>query len=533
MTYGDGQGVGGVEEFRHFVEGENIHQHFGDLFFGGVTVASDGLLDFLRRVFDDGNIAGQCSCHGDPLRAAQLQHGLHVFAKKGRFERDFVGVIFVDQAGDAFKNLPELQLMPGVFAEVDNAKLQQDNLATAHFDEAIAHHIRAGVDAENNFFFHHFSHVPKLGSIIKFLKLQRMALLVLGLVSLYGLLLVCLWQGWGRATRRLAPMHTSEKVTVLVPFRNEAHALPSLIPSLQHQDYPDFEVLLIDDHSEDDSVAIARQCIGDDARFRLLTSTGQGKKAALTTGVHLAAGTWVVTTDADCVHAPAWLSSLSQAFTASASLVMGGVRVVGLGWWSSLQTIEFASVVGTGAAFAAWGKPIFCNGANLAFRRAVFLAVNGYAGNEHIASGDDEFLMRKVLQHDPTGVVYAGGTDAIVSTNPSSSIRSFLRQRIRWAGKWRVNTSATSRMVALGVWCFHLMIIMTWMALLQGAGWAAIALGIKMLGEGLFLRRVCRDLQAPWHVGAFIALQVLHPIYVVMVGIVSLWRRVDWKGRQV
>jgi len=77
------------------------------------------------------------------------------------------------------------------------------------------------------------------------------------------------------------------------------------------------------------------------------------------------------------------------------------------------------------------------------------------------------------------------------------------------------------------------MIIMTWMTLLQGAGWAAIALGIKMLGEGLFLRRVCRDLQAPWHVGAFVALQVLHPIYVVMVGIVSLWRRVDWKGRQV
>ena len=76
-----------------------------------------------------------------------------------------------------------------------------------------------------------------------------------------------------------------------------------------------------------------------------------------------------------------------------------------------------------------------CNGANLAYERKLFYEVDGFAGIDHIASGDDMLLMHKIAKKYPGKIYYLKSVDAIVSTHPMQSWKQFFNQRIRWASK--------------------------------------------------------------------------------------------------
>jgi cellulose synthase/poly-beta-1,6-N-acetylglucosamine synthase-like glycosyltransferase len=76
-----------------------------------------------------------------------------------------------------------------------------------------------------------------------------------------------------------------------------------------------------------------------------------------------------------------------------------------------------------------------CNGANLAYEKEIFTRVNGFAGIDHIASGDDMLLMHKIWKQNPGKVHYLKSPDAIVTTQPMKTWNDFFDQRIRWASK--------------------------------------------------------------------------------------------------
>src|ERR1700741_4803978 len=76
-----------------------------------------------------------------------------------------------------------------------------------------------------------------------------------------------------------------------------------------------------------------------------------------------------------------------------------------------------------------------CNGANLAYEKKIFYEVNGFAGIDHIASGDDMLLMHKIAKIYPGRIGYLKSTEAIVNTQPMATWPDFFNQRIRWASK--------------------------------------------------------------------------------------------------
>ena len=141
-------------------------------------------------------------------------------------------------------------------------------------------------------------------------------------------------------------------------------------------------------------------------------------------------------------------------------MVFGGVKLEGSSFFSALQSHEFLSLIGTGAATLWYGLPSMCNGANLAFRKAIFFEVGGYANNLHIPSGDDEFLMRKIFQLFPEGIQFVSDSDAVVSTPASLALKEFVHQRVRWAGKWKHNVSSWNAVVAIFIFCFQLSVLM-------------------------------------------------------------------------
>ena len=321
-------------------------------------------------------------------------------------------------------------------------------------------------------------------------------------------------------------------ISVVIAARNEETTIGKLLTTLATQDYRNFEIIVVNDDSDDETLwAVAQHQLKS---IRVIHNRGRGKKAAITAGVQAGKGSIVVTTDADCVVSSQWLRAMREPFRdPQVMMAFGGVRIEGNNsFFHMLQAMEFSSLIGTGAASAALGVPTMCNGANLSFRRKVFSEVNGYDDNVNVPSGDDEFLMRKVQKRYKGGVAFVASPAAVVTTFPQANTKAFLNQRIRWASKWKYNSSRASQALAVSVMVFQAAFIANGLLLFTPQILPALFLiSIKMILEAAFLLQVCRFLKTRWNWLAFFALQVIYPPYVIGIGIASFFRPFEWKRR--
>jgi poly-beta-1,6-N-acetyl-D-glucosamine synthase len=351
---------------------------------------------------------------------------------------------------------------------------------------------------------------------------------------------VLLMRGWLKAMKiKLPPSPDAKFISVIVPVRNEENTIIELLKSIQRTGYSNYEVIVVDDHSTDQTAAVVKKAIQYDQFFRCISNDGVGKKQAIATGVAHASGEIVATTDGDCEVRLRWLQQINECFQSPATkMVFGGVSLRSNNLFGELQELEFSSLIGSGIALWAWGKPVMCNGANLAFRKDVFRELNGYEGNDHIASGDDEFLMRKILQRYPEGMSFINHPDGVVRTNGVQSIRAFFGQRFRWAGKWKHNQSTFAKVLAVFILIVQLALISSFVLLLTSPGRSGAILLLALLAarfitESILLSGVCGFLRVRWQWGALIALQFIYPFYVVGTGLFSNLIAVKWKDRKI
>lgn len=323
-------------------------------------------------------------------------------------------------------------------------------------------------------------------------------------------------------------------VSVLIPVRNEAPHITSLLLSLNQQSYAFFEVILINDASTDATVELI-EAFRAKANFslRLLhLPTTQAhvspKKRAITLAMPCAKGALIMTTDGDCLVPPHWISTVVSFYTQTkASFISSPVAFhPSRGFINALLHIEFASLIGVGACTLAT-HPFLCNAANMAYPKAVFEAVDGYAGNEHIASGDDVFLLKKVAKAFPEGLYFLADVQAQVCTQAPSSWMQFYQQRLRWASKWRFDSKA---------WLAPLFWLMQLFGLLAWQYWRIDELQVllltKILLEALYLGLVLRFQQRPWCIAYLPLAQMLYPLYALFFGLAVHKKGYRWKNRE-
>jgi cellulose synthase/poly-beta-1,6-N-acetylglucosamine synthase-like glycosyltransferase len=351
-----------------------------------------------------------------------------------------------------------------------------------------------------------------------------------------------LLSGWTRMpVFRPAERKPSLPLTVIIPVRNEEEGLPDLLADLDRQTYRHFEVIVADDQSTDRTPDLVRDYAARATYpltlLRLTDDPGTSpKKRAISQAIRRAAHDWIVTTDGDCRVGEHWLETLAgyQEQT-GAALVAGPVTFLDRGTPTDrLQIVEFASLVGTAMVSLFLGNPNMCNGANFSYSRKAFEAVNGFTGNENLASGDDEFLLHKIAAQFP--VAFVKSREALVKTGAHASLWSFYQQRRRWASKWKHYNDWKIPALAIYVFCVHA-------ALLLGiAGWVyggipgsvlLASLGLKWLGEWAFIGSVLaffgQRKSIPW-IGA---VQVLYPFYVCFFGLAAQGSGYSWKGRKL
>lgn len=332
-------------------------------------------------------------------------------------------------------------------------------------------------------------------------------------------------------------------ISLIVALRNEEVNVERLATVLAAIEYPHdrFEIILINDHSVDSTASLLRTRTRDIPSVRVLDlPDGQeGKKKALLYAIQQSRFEIIMTTDADC-HFSKNLLLCAASYYADPNnkLVVGAVKLVkdfkpgeGYSFFSRLQIVEFMSLVGTSAAAIGLGHPVMCNGANLSFRKETFFEVGGYGGNLEIASGDDEFLMRKINRLYPGSIRFLNYYEAVVSSTTQKTFADFFNQRLRWAGKWRYNSDRNAQLLAV----FILVAQSAYLAALAMTVFSKVTpspfLLLKTFLECIFLLWVARFLNRRFDVLSFVVLQIFYPPYVFAVGVLSFFTPYHWKSR--
>ncbi len=351
------------------------------------------------------------------------------------------------------------------------------------------------------------------------------------------------WFGKMRLFQLSQSNQATTHFTVIIPARNEAANIKACVESILAQDYPSaaFEIIVIDDFSEDDTAFIVQALSQQFPQVRLLQlkdhckegETLAYKKKAIEIAVSVAKGDWILTTDADCIVPTRWLF-LYNAYIQEQqpSFVAAPVMFIKTaGMLNQFQLLDFLALQGITAAAVGAGKHSMSNGANLGFEKAAFIAVGGYQGVDHIASGDDMFLMHKMKQtlHKPVGYLFH--PDAIVLTAAMDTWKGFIMQRIRWASKARYYDDRSITVVLTLVYLFNLSFLL--LALLGSWSTLIIALAFKTFFELFFLEPVAKFFKMKPELRFFACYQPIHIVYNIAAGLFGQLKTYSWKGRKV
>lgn len=225
-------------------------------------------------------------------------------------------------------------------------------------------------------------------------------------------------------------------VTVVLAAHNEAYNLSQHLQVLLTQDYPEYEVIVVDDGSEDDTRAVIDSYMVNDPRLRMTfvpygARVGSTKKLALTLAAKAAKYDYFLLTDADCVPESAhWISRMMAGFEPGKDIVLGfGAYFEGEGHVNRMARFEalFNSLHYLGAALC--GHPYMGVGRNLAYRKSVFFESGGFTHLMTSKAGDDELFVNHLATRDNTAVVLS--REAFTWSQTKKRMKDWLLQRRR------------------------------------------------------------------------------------------------------
>ena len=231
-------------------------------------------------------------------------------------------------------------------------------------------------------------------------------------------------------------VQSSKQISVIVPFKNESNNLLRLIESLKNQTNSNFNVLLIDDNSTDDSYSIVEKAIIDLTNFCLFKNPLSGKKRAIEFAVKTSTNNYFVTTDADCLIPKNWINSiLTNIIATSNQMVIMPVLMTSSdnSFLSHFQRNDYLALQMTTAGMAAIGNPVMCSGANLYFTKELYNNCKKWLHFD-LPSGDDMFLML-ASKKQKFNIGYLLDNNIAVETKTEIGFRNFFNQRIRWGSK--------------------------------------------------------------------------------------------------
>ncbi len=333
------------------------------------------------------------------------------------------------------------------------------------------------------------------------------------------------------------------KVSVIIPARNEENNIRSVLQDVLAQVYPShlLQIIVVDDHSTDKTAEIIKSF--DNVLYISLEEVLHNipqkayKKKAIEYAIQQSTGDVIITTDADCNMCEYWLQSIVQSYETY------GYKCIAAPvcfheqkhWFAYFQSIDFITMQGITGAVLYTKSASMCNGANFAYEKNAYYAVDGFKDIDAIASGDDMLLMQKIEKKFPNQSSYLKCKDAIVYTHTMPTVHDFLQQRIRWASKAPYFKDATIKNVLLLVFvlnCLFPVLLLLSFYKLTFLSVAFIYLAIKVIVEYFFIVQVSTFFNKQKELLWLIVLQPIHILYMIVAGVLGMFGTYQWKGRK-
>jgi len=343
-----------------------------------------------------------------------------------------------------------------------------------------------------------------------------------------------------RFTKRVGDSYRP-RISVIVPARNEDHNIEETLESLAAQKYPKdkYQVVMVNDRSDDQTSGIMNRFTRNYKNFinvdiDRLSPGVSPKKNAIEWGIAAANGEIIITTDADCLHSPNWVSSMVRYFQPDVGLVAGLTifEPDDESWAHRIHSLDYLSHSFIGAGAIGSGEGMNCTGANLAYRYETFMGLQGYGAKANMVSGDDEFFLQRVVKQGKWKAVHAIGKDTIVRSLPPETLKGIINQRHRWGSKGLYYPPKIQHL-AIGIFLYFLLLILAPIFVLIDLIPLEVFLfgvAVKVWSDLMVMSRGCRIFGLKFPALIFSILSVLHPPLILANALMGHLFAFSWKG---
>jgi biofilm PGA synthesis N-glycosyltransferase PgaC len=330
---------------------------------------------------------------------------------------------------------------------------------------------------------------------------------------------------------------TSAPISVVVCARNEAENLREFLPFVLEQNYPQFEVIVVNDRSWDQTQHILEEYALNYPQLKIVNVADggkfiAGKKFAVTMGIKAAAHEWLVFTDADCKpNSTEWLAGMQQPADPNVEILLGySPYLKRRSLLNALIRFETFFTALNYLSFAVRGMPYMGVGRNMAYRKSLFFKNKGFAAHMHVPSGDDDLFVNANATSINTAIQL--NPETFIWSAPNKTWSGYLKQKKRHFGAGKLYKAKHKFILSAQIIIQFLYYVLT-IAALCFKETQLIAIGIfvfSLIVRCLIYPKLLKRLNYPELRWWFPLLDILLFIFLVFNGILSIFvKKVQWK----
>ncbi len=342
-----------------------------------------------------------------------------------------------------------------------------------------------------------------------------------------------------KLARYKGPVSVSSKegVSVVICAHNEFYNLKANLPLILEQDYPEFEVLVVNHASDDETSYLISDLQKEYPNLKGIEIKKDlnfftGKKFPLAIGIKSAKYDKVLLTDADCKpSSPHWIETMQSAYTERIKVVLGYspyTRVKGI--LNKLIRYDTAHIAIQYLSSALAGLPYMGVGRNLSYLRSVFYDNQGFIKHYRIRSGDDDLFINRVAKKSNTAVVVS--PESYTVSEPKKTFSHWVTQKRR-----HLSTSTHYRFVhrfLLGLYSFSLLFYYVFFVLMLALNFSVLPVlglfALRMLIQYLVISRCFRQLNENDLILFIPLLEIVLLLLNIGIGITNVFRKPNkWK----
>ena len=333
------------------------------------------------------------------------------------------------------------------------------------------------------------------------------------------------------------PVPVDHPLSVIICARNEEENLKKNLPSVLGQDHGNFEVVVVNDCSADDSQYVLRDFSREYANLKVVTINEHmrykhGKKFAVTLGIKAASHEHLVFTDADCSPAsPAWLRRMQQHFSGDTEIVLGYSPYEKRGGFlNRLLRYETFITALNYLSYALQRDPYMGVGRNMAYKKSLFFRGKGFASHMHIPSGDDDLFVNQNATGRNTAIEIH--PEAQVWSTPKTTWSDYFRQKLRHMGAGKAYRKRHKQMLtvqAASALAFYMLLGV--MILVQAQWWMLLTTFLlRAIAQWVVYGRALKKLSYGDLAAWLPVFDFVYYFYILALSIITLFKkRVQWK----